>query len=772
MATRINPVLDGTFARASQAWLGEPDGMKEFAVDARRVRSKLLVSDAEPQAMLGKGPAGVNMLPVAVLASGRIIGGRDGLNGLYVSDDSGESWTATEYEALVDSATRGANTWGCGESGVIAWRDGNIHYSLDGGDTWAQAQWAPGGGGEGDFAFLTANTTVDNFSFAEHHGTLLICEYSSDDVIAERIYRSVDGGATWAAVHRRESPNIRHWHAVGYHVALGRWVAAYGDGSAGTGAAGLDYSDDDGVTWAELSPSLYMAGQPVALLDYGHPTRMLAGSDFMRGVCSVNVDGDSTVPRDWALLDQNTPATGTQWYCFHLAHLRGMYYANVDQLEVSGLRSWILASSDGETWTAYCDVADATVGGSTPRYVRPLGIAPDGRIHAYAVLASGAWRHITFRPAVMQTAPALLLEPTSTNQMAANLATGSLAWTNTEVDSTQGHHSTESLKVNATTAKSIRGAVAHALVDNKIVQCQWWARGRKRSGLTWKYRRSATGVTLEDIPSTPSRTFATYSNPLTGAWERHIHTPPFAVPEFTGGSGNRFMVIEATISVPAQPAGVASDLRVDSIKVSCDEPLTDWVPGATTRAADSLLVALPEASDWTLRYDAVIGPGSLDLPTALGEHALFSLYDPDIATYALTVLYEPVSATTGRLVLRKTTPGGDSDVVGPTMTFPRNCPVAIIIRKAKWTYRWSLRTPAGVAANEAIGQLIDSSMESHTLTLRAGLRDGTKILPHWFCGGEIEPVCLSDADVTLALRRPTGGLTRPSGGSHVVGRQR
>jgi len=25
MATKINPVLDGTFARASQAWLGEPE---------------------------------------------------------------------------------------------------------------------------------------------------------------------------------------------------------------------------------------------------------------------------------------------------------------------------------------------------------------------------------------------------------------------------------------------------------------------------------------------------------------------------------------------------------------------------------------------------------------------------------------------------------------------------------------------------------------------------------------------------------------------------
>jgi hypothetical protein len=261
MATKINPTLDGTFARASQAWLGEPDGMKEFAIDARRVRSKLLVSD--PQiAVVTATLDGGNAVPMFVNHAGELHAVKPSGAGLFKSDDAGETWTLVTEAAPFDGNSAGFICWRLSNPGVILCyvsveaSDKRLYYSADDGATWARCVVA---GTETPFAFPLipgfapdTATGLASFHVSSHHGTTIIGDYSnaagaSTADQGQTIYRTTDG-RNIEVVLERPSGVQKHFHAPGYHAGTGRWLIGYGDaGATRTGTIGTRTSDTAAV---------------------------------------------------------------------------------------------------------------------------------------------------------------------------------------------------------------------------------------------------------------------------------------------------------------------------------------------------------------------------------------------------------------------------------------------------------------------------------------------------------------------------------------------
>jgi photosystem II stability/assembly factor-like uncharacterized protein len=128
------------------------------------------------------------------------------------------------------------------------------------------------------------------------------------------IFRSTDNGATWTTAHTEAMDGITHFHAVTKQEAVGRWIAIAGDGAK----AKVLYSDDDGLTWGTLidSPSPL---QPCDLLDYGDPTKLLAGSDESFGVYTFDV-----VTKKLEVKFDQVDMRSTRGYFWRLAQIDGL----------------------------------------------------------------------------------------------------------------------------------------------------------------------------------------------------------------------------------------------------------------------------------------------------------------------------------------------------------------------------------------------------------------------------------------------------------------
>ncbi len=203
-----------------------------------------------------------------------------GENGLLMQTaDAGKTWSRDKAPtdlALLDVATNGTRTIAVGQMGLVLVRDGtgpwkkvesgtqqrllqvdiNAHgiafitgafgtllKSTDGGETWASAapEWAKiYDSGTGDAATVRDEPTNWVVHIADDDSIIIAGEYG-------QINRSVDGGATWQAVFKRDSSDGTLSPTI-FSMAIRKDGVGYAVGQAGF----MLHTTDSGLTWQEM----------------------------------------------------------------------------------------------------------------------------------------------------------------------------------------------------------------------------------------------------------------------------------------------------------------------------------------------------------------------------------------------------------------------------------------------------------------------------------------------------------------------------------------
>lgn len=164
-------------------------------------------------------------------------------------------------------------------------------------------------------------------------GALYAGIYIKDDQHVATLYKSTDGGASWAEIFR--DPSNQHIHTVRWDDRAKRLYIAFGDNSSTRGQA---YSDDRGATFTVIA-----AGR-----DQGH-TDVAFTNDY---VFWASDDQSGRVFR----ADRQTGATETlmgvsQFMWFAVADAQQLYVGTMTSQKAGGERAALLASADqGDTW--------------------------------------------------------------------------------------------------------------------------------------------------------------------------------------------------------------------------------------------------------------------------------------------------------------------------------------------------------------------------------------------------------------------------------------
>ena len=329
--------LNYVFERTSPAYFGDGSGMQQYGDDVPIYRTTVAcsVSDGE----IRSNETGI----VPHCRNSQYLFGQRSDGNIYRSVD-GVTWESLGW---------GANGWmfALSDDSIIrthhADGDMTVSRSTDDGLTWQRAKWADTGE---DFAWLTPD--AGQYPFGVHqaaNGTIIMVEYKLPEG-GRYIYRSDDSGVTWRMVYDAGVGVITHFHTVTKHEGLNRWVACTGDAIPHQKFVA---SDDDGQTWYDYTTlgELYM--QPTFLLDYGHPTRLLFGSDLSWRVGWVDVS-DGPDAKNVASVITNWNCELGRAHCFNIFKHDGLYYAgSYDHSHTDDHNVVISVSADLEHWALY-----------------------------------------------------------------------------------------------------------------------------------------------------------------------------------------------------------------------------------------------------------------------------------------------------------------------------------------------------------------------------------------------------------------------------------
>ena len=772
-------LADGTFARASAAYDFDAtsETLVERAVDAPLTRTVLRCNRANPRIVENEGGSGVHIAPVC--DNGRYLFGIAGTT-LYRNATGGT--TASDWDSLGDLGSIRA-LWAMSNGNLILAQHGTggetgytiISYSTDDGETWTRSQGPSPV--NGPMAFLTENAIVDWFSFAEGEGVGILAEYSIPPNTGRYLYRTADYGVTFGHALDAETlqpGGITHWHAVGYHAALRRWLAAAGDDDKRF----MAYSDNGGLTWARLTTTQTPQLQPVDLCDYGHPTRMGFGSDALWECGTLNVDGDDSDDRDIRRVvdwDRNVyPGVhNSTKYCFRVQRVGGVYYAVSWLNKIAPTPCYVSVSGDFERWTTYCTL---------PQYsgAHATGVAAaislrGGLIHMAAYYSGKTvLRHVVLEPARLSAQTAWLVQPASTNILPANDANGTDATTNwltpsgsptKQVDSTQSVTPSDTNCVRIAKADGDAGIgfkvhYASGFVEGDALQFGWYVKGRMQRQ-TWRW----TNYAYSSLDGN-QHVISVWTSPTgAGGWHYHQLVPCIA-PAMHGTPSNQHVRLYGVLS--RCYGGYDTDVRYDGLKVAVNEPPTTWVPGGATRAADALSYSANADTSWTHLVALETPNATYDLrPTAnagkLGPLHLYSIYREWVegAGTIAEVYYDP-SDSTFALALTDDDGegGGDGTTVIKTdaVAFGRDTPIVVAVRRVGGTTGAAFTL--SVLANGTLYHSTASAPEGSVspiygpVTIANGDKDGAKQLPmlvsddNWLYNG-----ALSDEQLAARMER-------------------
>ncbi len=306
-----------------------------------------------------KGYTGSGVLALTVDAADakRFVAGVH--SGIYLSSDSGQSWTSLlpkgGWQTVALDPTNGDNLIG-------ATGDGVLKRSTDGGSVWADVLTAPI-----DVStwrgtrFVPGNTSIVYTGL----GSLNLPDIGSVDPGGGGVYRSADSGASWSQANDATSAD-----------ANVRDLAVSQDGQtvyAATTNSGVLKTTNGGVAWSETNSGLPSAMFISIAIAPGSPQLVLAGT-FMSGLYRSSDGGAS-----WQAAATGVPAEAT---------IRAIVFSPTDASLVfaADSRSGAYRSADGGlTWEQYNT-------GLLNRSILSLAISSDGQTLYAGTDGSGAYR--------------------------------------------------------------------------------------------------------------------------------------------------------------------------------------------------------------------------------------------------------------------------------------------------------------------------------------------------------------------------------------------
>jgi hypothetical protein len=493
--------------------------------------------------------------------------------------------------------------------------------STDGGRTWSVSAMIGG-----DANGFTSNTSTLPYSCIEAAGCLWAGEYSLTApypaMIGRYVWRSRDDGITWqpvldgAVVQPDPALQWSHIHGIAFHGETGRLVVAAGDGVQ---RAQVWYTGNPSAvtpTWVKMRPGWgEERAQPMAMLDFGDPTRLLFGDDENRGLGYLDVV-TGTVTNAMPVTDGRFPHN-LYW---DVVRVDDVYYALSADSSSAGRMQAVLASADGIDWVVYCRLpADYNV-------VRWFGGRIGGRLHLYCSAPDSSYQWLSLPPARLENREAVLLEPGVTNLIAGSAGhfdDDSHGWTCAghvvSRDLTDGcgpGRATACLKVTAsssptpgTTAMTVLSPLIGGLTDVTQYGGSVWMRTTAGSMLVIMQMKDEAGSTGPQCQYFVDTTWREY---------RTLPLPPG-----TQGSGR------VRIQMTAYPTPGATELRIDNAQLAA-LPITQvqYVP---PRSDDSWEYAKSVGDGWTNTF--TIAPEVLAWQLQPGGRLLVRRWQSDAGNY-------------------------------------------------------------------------------------------------------------------------------------------
>jgi len=588
-ATAGEPVrseLDYQFERKSPAYFGDRHGMYEYAEDVPIYQTVAGCSTSDGVYRYDEGEGGADIYPLCQNSRYTFGRGHDGY--LYRSPD-GLNWERLAAQrpwlmyALSDDSLLGV--W------IRSDHRTTVDRSIDDGLTWEAAKWADTGT---DFAWLTTGAWFYSTGWGFHqadNGTIVMVEYKLPWG-GRYIYRSGDGGATWRVVHDNGGV-VKHYHAVTKHKGLNRWVAVIGDGIM---AQKLVVSDDDAHTWYDYTFAGERNLQPTYLLDYGHPTRLLFGSDSDWQVGWLDVS-DGPDAKKMASLITNWGPRPAKNYCCNIFEHNGVYYAcNWDTR--TPRNPVISVSEDLQHWAVYHRFVRAEYGNFD------CAGAAGGKLHLKPRTAAENYEHLVISPTKVKLWNGLVLAPPTENlfDAVASSAASVEGWLNRSEEIPPGSGQRGLLECVDYTAHHgdsclhyVRSDGGYMMLDSppipfeigKTYQARYWVKGLAHTLRTY-WRRNGHGEGIAIQVGLPQ-----------DEW-REVIMAPFTVP-----ADAYELRLELWVT---STSGNLCEVYLDSLQVE-EVPSTHWHLGGTARAPTRVTAAVPVDGAWTNVF--TIQPGNL-----------------------------------------------------------------------------------------------------------------------------------------------------------------
>ncbi len=388
---------DATFTRPSIAFLydKEAEVLEQFEVNEPRYQTIACCSVSDGEYLLGEWNGDVNLVPHCI--AGEYMYATSS-NGAYIYRRAIVNYETNSWQRTNTQVSAIINIFGLSDGGILysvydPIEPTRIYYSSNGGTTTVQK--------------LQLSPTAVTNSFSYHqaiNGTAILVEYgpSGTDYAGRYIYRWDPNTKEFTTVYdANDGDAIDHFHAVCKQESLGRWIAVAGDRQHRVVA-----SDDDGLTWYEFTSTNQIDFQPMALVDYNHPTRLLFGSDRHWMMGSVDVSGDTINVDDIEQLIFDWSRNNIANFCRSIFFYDGVWYASSS---IAGFPhpAVIMVSTDLQNWVVYHRFKN------NESSSRAIGLA-GGKIH-YNVSTTTVNRHFQIKPAQVALSNGIVLEPAATN---------------------------------------------------------------------------------------------------------------------------------------------------------------------------------------------------------------------------------------------------------------------------------------------------------------------------------------------------------------------
>lgn len=417
-------LINGTFHRDDVSYFSDGNTMQTYPTNVARTTTVLSCSASDGKMIYEEGPLGEDISPWCSNSRG-LYGinpwNPDGHKNLYLSED-GVTWGQ-----IYTSLYRIMSVFSAANDTLIAWLDMGSsnympYYSLDNGVSWAPCINADGG----NIIFPGGYPYSWNFNQrppkeGESYGTIIASTYNNPNY-PHQIWRSTDNGITWKKVCEIEPYYISHFHAIGYHPVLDKWVTDTGDGQNPAPPYNTRQhtyvSNDDGQSWSEYayngdgSGKRSNTGQVTRFRDYGHPTRLLIGSDQSDRIGWVDL-----ITWEMGTFMTTPPKTkNDNSYFFEVFKHDNLWYGCLmSEGGTTGYHtSAIYVSPDLEHWAIYHRFSDSSIQGGTS-FVGFVG----GKLHIRTNSDySSIYGHFSISPAkTAVVSNGLVLTPVKTNLM-------------------------------------------------------------------------------------------------------------------------------------------------------------------------------------------------------------------------------------------------------------------------------------------------------------------------------------------------------------------